>query len=254
MKRLAWALGCFALGAAAGLGSAVLMREATRAPSLVPDTLPTPPEVAETPEPAPPAPASRPPVFDFFGFEVEGPAGAPEPRRVARVLRFVPVRERCAAGFDATSTLHDFRGWTKAVEGSVSFDPERLEATARATIVVDARTLDTGHPDRDREMRRDHLQSERFPEMKFELKEFRRTAGAGFLMKGSLEIRGRAKDVEMHGTFELRRDGHLHAKGGLRVRMSDFGISPPVTALVIRVDDEIRVWFELWARRQEETP
>ena len=174
------------------------------------------------------------------------------------MLRFEPVKDRCAAGFDATSTLHDFRGWTKSVSGWVRFEAERLDETAAAAFVVDARTLDTNNPDRDLEMHADFLHTAKFPEFRFELKEFRRTTterpDGPFTMKGTLEIHGVAKEVEIPGSLVLRKDGWLHVKGEFRKKMSEFGISPPVTALVIRVDDEIRIWFELWARRQEEKP
>ena len=253
MKNLAW----LGVGAAFGVGASVALREATRAP-LAPITLdlslPPPPGAAGTPEPSPPSPAPppRPPAFDFFGFEVPGPESAAAP--AATLERFELMKDRCAAGFDATSTLHDFRGWTKSVRGSIQFEKDRLEETAAALVSVDARTLDTNNPDRDREMHADFLNSDKYPEFRFELKEFRRTSAGSCRMKGTLEIRGVAREVEMSGVFEPREDGYLRVKGELRTKMSDFGISPPVTALVIRVDDEIRIWFEIWARRGEGKP
>lgn len=262
-KALLW----MSIGGALGVAASVAVREATRTPIArmeAPEppppppvlTLPTPPVEPGTSEPpsSSPAPAPRPPAFDFFGFETEGSERAAPPPPAPRVLRFEPLKDRCAAGFDATSTLHDFRGWTKAVGGHVSFERERLEETASAVITVDARTLDTNNPDRDKEMHADFLHSGTFPELRFELKEFRRTSEGAYRMKGRLEIHGTSRDVEIPGTFELRADGYLHAKGELRARMSDFGISPPVTALVIRVDDEIRIWFEIWAAAKGGAP
>jgi polyisoprenoid-binding protein YceI len=162
------------------------------------------------------------------------------------------VKGKCVAGFDATSTLHDFRGWTTGVSGEIRFDPRRLEETATATFVVDARSLDTGDQDRDLEMHRDHLRSGTYPELKFTLSRFNRadparTDGA-FFLKGDLEIRGTSVPIEGPGTFEIRPDGYLHVKGEFRARMSQFGIAPPVTALIIRVGDEVTLWFELWAK------
>jgi polyisoprenoid-binding protein YceI len=282
LKALAW----MTLGGAMGVGATFALREATRTPipAIVfasppspeppppaepappPDTLPTPVEAGKTEPPAPPpAPLHRPPAFDFLGFPVESaeraaPAPAePPPAPVApKLLRFAPLPDRCVAGFDATSTLHDFRGWTKSVTGWIAFEKERLEETAAAAFVVDARTLDTNNPDRDRDMHIDVLHTARYPEFKFTLKEFRRTSkdrdDGACTMKGTMEIHGTAKDVEIPGTFALRRDGYLHVKGELRTNVTDFGISPPVTALVIRVDDEIKVWFEVWARRKEDKP
>jgi polyisoprenoid-binding protein YceI len=206
-------------------------------------------------------------VAEFFGFPVETLQQAPEPPpppppataaeppkpRPRETPRYLPIPEKCVAGFDGSSTLHDFRGWTRAVTGEVRFEPDRIEATAKASIVVDARTLDTGNPDRDKDMH-ELLQSEKFPEFRFSLESFRPDAGGAFTMKGSLEIRGQSRPVEIPGTFTLRADGLLHAKGEFRAKMSDFGIQPPSAMLVIRTSDDIKIWFELWARRSGGAP
>jgi polyisoprenoid-binding protein YceI len=236
-------VGGMALGAGGLLGLQAL------APSHSPPSIP-PPSAAEV---APPVP----PTLEFFGLPSatadEAVPGAPAPS----VLRFVPMKGKCVAGFDATSTLHDFRGWTPDVTGEIRFDPARLEETAVAEIFVDARALDTGDRDRDKEMH-EHLESAGYPRFKLTLTRFtplNPSRGDGpFLLKATLEIRGKAVPVESPGTFELRPDGLLHVKGEFRVRMSQFGITPPVTAVVIRVEDEVKVWFEIWAKPERKEP
>lgn len=288
MKSIVKALAWISLGAVGGASAVLLLAEAGRrsvperaslAPAepapvaVLPEPEPEPPPAPPPePPPPPPPPAAPPPpprpALEFFGFGVESGAAAPEPPPrppeappppppppAPRMLSFAPMKDRAVAGFDATSTLHDFRGWTKSVQGSLRFEKDRLEETAEARFVVDARTLDTNNPDRDAEMHQDFLETQKHPEFVFTLSEFRREDGGRFRMKGVLEIHGRKKDVEATGSFELRRSGHLHAKGEMAAKMSDFGISPPVTALIIRVGDEIRVWFELWAEPvKEEKP
>jgi polyisoprenoid-binding protein YceI len=212
---------------------------------------PSPPDVLR-PASAPPPSAPR-ASFEFFGL----PSATAEEARPSvaaetdPLRRYVPIQGSSVAGFDATSTLHDFRGWTRGVSGEIRFDPGRLEETAAAEIVVDARGLDTGDKDRDKDMH-EHLQSRGYPTFTLKLIRFVRTDPSRregpFILHADLEIRGTSVPVEAPGTFELRPDGHLHVKGEFRVRMSQFGITPPVTALVIRVADEVKVWFELWAK------
>lgn len=285
-KSAAWVM----LGATLGAGGATALKELAPVPppdraSLVqsppPEEPPPRPEIPDPPpalpEPASPAlpslppPAERvspsPPPAEFFGFAVgtlerapdppPPPAPAPpiEPKSVpAPPGRYLLLKDKCVAGFDGTSTIHDFRGWTRAVTGEVRFEKDRIESTASASIVVDARTLDTGNPDRDKEMHEDHLQSAKHPEMKFALAEFRRGEGTAFTMKGALEIHGRLREVEIPGTLALRSDGVLHAKGEFQAKMSDFGIQPPTAALIIRTADDIRIWFEIWARHAGAAP
>jgi polyisoprenoid-binding protein YceI len=252
------------------------------APGPVPGPLPTLPSI---PLPAPlgaappplesqaPEPPSRTPepIGEFFGFPVETleratgpqlqprplprppqppaptPASAPSPPVAVRLLA---MPGKCVAGFDGTSTLHDFRGWTKSVTGWIEFEPGRIDATAQAAFTVDARTLDTGDQDRDQAMHGEHLESARYPEMKFKLSGFHSTPGGSCAIRGTLEIHGQSRTVEMAATFEVRPDGIVHVKGQGNAKMSDFGITPPSKVLVIRTADEIKVWFEAWAAPQ----
>jgi polyisoprenoid-binding protein YceI len=213
----------------------------------------SPPSVS--PPPASPEPAQTRPAVEYFGLPSssaeEARPSAPDSADALR--RYVPIKGSSVAGFDATSTLHDFRGWTRGVSGEIRFDPARLEETAGAQILVDARDLDTGDKDRDKDMH-ELLESQGHPSFKLTLSRFVRADPSRmqgpFVLHADLEIRGKSVAVEAPGSFELRPDGHLHVKGEFRVRMSQFGITPPVTALVIRVDDEVKVWFELWAKAE----
>lgn len=206
--------------------------------------------------PVPPADSipAPPPVLEFFGLPcatADDASASPGPSIGSAVVRYLPVQGKCIAGFDATSTLQDIRGWTRSVSGEIRFDPRRLEETVSSEIVVEGRTLVTGDDDRDQEIHR-HLESGGGTRLKFTLSRLTRGDPAGtagsFVAKGTLEVNGKTVQVESPGSFELRRDGHLQVKGEFRVRMSQFGITPPVTALVVRVDDEVQVWFELWAK------
>src|SRR6187549_65030 len=153
---------------------------------------PSPPAVPPPPS-APPA-ATRRAAVEFFGLPsaTADEARPSTPEATDPVRRFVPIRGSSVAGFDATSTLHDFRGWTRGVTGQIRFDPSRLEETAGAEILVDARELDTGDKDRDKEMHA-HLQSQGYPNFKLTLNRFVRPDPARkdgpFVMRADLEIR-----------------------------------------------------------------
>lgn len=232
---------------------------------LKPPDEPRPPEVvrpADPPKPPDPGP-------EFFGFSVGStarapepkpepapeprpepqPAPKPEPKPVPKpvVARLAFLKDRCVAGFDGKSTLHDFSGWTKSVRGTIEYEKGRLADTVKASCTVDARTLDTGDADRDKEMHEKHLETEKFPEMKFEVTGITLAGTDAMTMKGTLEIHGVRKDVEIPCTLKVRRDGFIYVKGELKSKMTDFGVTPPSKGGLINVDDEIRVWFEAWA-------
>ncbi|MCE9581382.1 MAG: YceI family protein [Planctomycetes bacterium] len=226
---------------------------------------PAPEVVAKPPTPEPKGPPDVGP--EYFGFPVGSTARAPKPEpkpEPAPVPKPEPKPEpappakpaiehlvfmegRCVAGFDGKSTLHDFSGWTKSVTGTIEFERGHLATTAKASVTVDARTLDTGDADRDKEMHEAHLETGKFPDMKFEVVSVTLGEGEAMTMKGTIEIHGVKKELEIPCTLQQRRDRKIHVKGEVRSKMSDFGIKPPSKAGFINVDDEIRIWFEAWA-------
>jgi polyisoprenoid-binding protein YceI len=210
----------------------------------------SPPPAAERPPLAyvEPGPAKAPQGPDFFGFPLNRTERAARP---SELMRFVPMQGRCAAGFDATSTLHDFSGSTTAITGHIEFEKGRHESTAKAEIVVDARTLDTGNKDRDQDMHETTLESAKYPEVRFVLTSVAmKTPGAlsgDLTMRGTIEIHGVKREVEIPAVGELREDGYLHGKGQFKALLTDFGMTPPTKLGFIKVRDEIVIWFELWA-------
>lgn len=164
------------------------------------------------------------------------------------------MKDRCVAGFDGVTTLHDFSGWTRAVTGEITWEKDNLAKTVRASATIDARTLDTGDADRDELMHKDHLESATFPTMGFEVASIRLTGEDSMVMKGRMEIHGTKREVEIPCTLKVRRDGYVFVKGEVTTRMSEFGIEPPSKGGLINVKDEIRVWFEVWAEPVKEKP
>lgn len=83
--------------------------------------------------------------------------------------------------------------------------------------------------------------------MKFTLAGLRVGAGRAMTLTGKMEIHGVARDVEIPCEAEFSDDGGIHVKGELWTKMSLFGVSVPVKAGVLKVKDDIRIWFEIRA-------
>src|SRR6266853_2961776 len=82
------------------------------------------------------------------------------------------------------------RGHFKDVHGTVVFD-EKDPAAGSVEVVIDARGLWTGEPDRDAHLRSaDFLDVERHPEIRFRGGVIQRVGALDFKVKGDLTIRG----------------------------------------------------------------
>jgi polyisoprenoid-binding protein YceI len=180
------------------------------------------------------------------------PAPTPPPPRTL----FKLDAKGSKVGFDGASSLHDFTGATTAVTGEVEF---RLDAPAdapRAFVEVDARTLDTGNSSRDKDMHRDCLESANWTTMQFRiesLSDLKREDATRFQARahGTFTCHGRERKVDAPFKAELSGAAKLRIEGELRIKMSDFGITPP-TALggLIKTHDDVRVWFLLEGRSE----
>ena len=205
--------------------------------------------------------ATRPEGPEFFGFRVATSARAPEPRPATlpdplsapksvpapALIRLRLMKGRCVGGFDGTSPVLDFSGWTRSIAGELTYEKGRLAETAKGHVTADPATLDTGDAARDREIREKILETAKYPEMNFDVSTLEMTGVDTMNMSGTMEIHGRTRIVTIPCRIRLRRDGYAWMKGEIRVNMSAFGIKPPVKLAVIKVADEIRIWFEIWA-------
>ena len=188
----------------------------------------------------------------FFGFPVRSAGEAAAPPADTTLLRLRLMNGRCVGGFDGKSSVLDFSGWTRALTGDLTYEKGRLAETAKGIVTADASTLDTGDADRDKEIRDEHLECAKYPQMKFEISSVKMTGIGTVAMSGAMEIHGIRKDVTIPCSFKLRRDGYAWMKGEITVKMTDFGIKPPVKLGVIKVEDEFRIWFEIWAEPVKE--
>lgn len=185
----------------------------------------------------------------FLGFAL-GKRIAFDPKLLQR---YELIQDRCTVGFDGKSTIHDFTGSTKNLSGFFEARLARLEEGVQGRLTIDAVSLDTKDPDRDREMHENHLHTKRFPRIALELKGFSGAvwnesydSGKGSLL-AEVEIHGVRRNVAVAVSI-ARRDHTLQVRGRVALLMSEFGITPPSKFAVIRVQDEVQVWFDIQAK------
>ncbi|MEK7469016.1 MAG: YceI family protein [Planctomycetota bacterium] len=189
---------------------------------------------------------------EFFGVQVGSAGDAPASVPSSGLQRLRLMNGRCVAGFDAKTSVVDFSGWTKNLTGELTYEPGRPVESARGSVTADPTTMDTGDAARDKELREEHLECATFPRMGFEISVVKMTSVGTVDMSGSMEIHGIKKDVTIPCSFKLRSDGFAYVAGEIKVKMTDFGIKPPTKLGIITVEDEIRIWFEIWAEPVKE--
>jgi polyisoprenoid-binding protein YceI len=214
-------------------------------PSALEPALTPPP--AEVPSAVPPKPAGS--FLSFRVAEAKFEFDAPN--------EWVLVPDLCRVGFDAKSTLHDFTGVTSKVAGQFRADLDAVDAAMLGEITCDPATLATGVDGRDSNLR-EHLDTGRFPAIRFEVTGFAAAAGgvdrqaqtARGTVRGRMTIRGQTRELVM--PVELAVDGskRLVVKGQVPLKLSDYGVPVPSQLGLINMQDEVQVWVALRARLQ----
>lgn len=153
--------------------------------------------------------------------------------------------------FDAKAFLHHFEGRTPKVQGTIRLaDLERLTG-AEACIRIDAASLETGNDTRDGTMRREHLETAKFPTIEFVLTQVedihRQLDAWEFTARGMLSLHGVSREILLPVRAWMVGDG-LRLTGAIPLRMSDYGIPIP-TFLLLAVEDQVVVSFDVAARR-----
>lgn len=152
------------------------------------------------------------------------------------------------AGFDADSTLHEFSGETQQVQAWVHADLSRLGETAGGEVWFLIKDLSTGKDDRDENMRGD-LDAEHFPRIRFQLAgltgSLTATGAATLEASGSFSIHGVERPRAFPVTLERLSSGGLQVRGDLRFLQTEHGIEPHSTFGLVKVHDEVKVWFDL---------
>src|SRR5271154_4602616 len=130
--------------------------------------------------------------------------------------------------FHLAGNLHTTHGTFKLERGSIIADP----ATGKAggSIVVDARSGDTGIGARDKDMRESVLEAQRYPEITFEPQHFtlepRRGGQFQASMQGVLTLHGGRHDVALTAQGQLVGD-NLTATAHFSVPYVEWGMEDP---------------------------
>lgn len=149
----------------------------------------------------------------------------------------------------------------RTFSGEADFDPALPEASA-FRLVVQSSSLavqdDISEKDRreiERVMRTDVLETEKYPEIRFESSSISLTRIDGSLytanLNGNLTLHGVTRCEQIPARI-VAMDGMLRASGDFTLKQSNYQIKPvSVAGGALKLKDELRFSFEMIARRPE---
>ena len=165
------------------------------------------------------------------------------------------VRYRVREQLAGLSFPNDAVGATTAVEGGVAFDSQGRVLPGDSRFTIDLRTLRSDEARRDNYIRRNTLETDRYPTVTFVPTEARRlpfpfppTGSVPFELVGDLTVKDATRRVTWEATASF--DGQrVTVRARTAFRFGDFGLRVPRVAVVLSVEDDIKLEVDLVLRR-----
>jgi polyisoprenoid-binding protein YceI len=196
---------------------------------------------------------------------VAGPAASPSPAaaraasgttRLALAPDASEVRYTVREQLAGRSLPSDAVGTTRSVSGAIVLDPSGAPVADQSRISADLRTLQSDEARRDRYIRENTLEVDRFPTAVFVTRQVQGlpsplpTSGeASFQLLGDLTIHGMTRPATWEATARFGEQ-EVTGQATTRLKITDFGMQIPRVTLVLSVEDDVRLDLNFRAARE----
>jgi polyisoprenoid-binding protein YceI len=127
--------------------------------------------------------------------------------------------------FLSKAPLSEFTGESQLLQGLVDVEKNLLD------FYVDLNTLKTGINLRDKHMRENYLETEKFPFAEFTGKienlPLLNTNWSDVMAKGKFKIHGIEREITVPGQLRKLANGNIELKASFRIKLSDYQIEIP---------------------------
>ena len=171
------------------------------------------------------------------------------PATAGEMVVFQLDPEHSSVGFVLDATLHTVDGDLGPVSGRIAFDPDRHLATGE--VVIDLTKAETGIERRDRKMREQTLETDRYPEAVYrihgiDLPDVLRQGRNEIQLHGDLDFHGATHAVAVPAVAVLD-GGRVSATAWIEIPYVDWGLDDP-SFFVLRVGKSVRVEMTIEGR------
>lgn len=158
-----------------------------------------------------------------------------------------------------SSNVHDWACKSTTFQAAIELESsyqtrpmtELVRPITTVSVTIPVKSLKCGHGKMDENMYK-ALNADQFPEIRYVLENYEIDAALstldGFAAKtiGNVTVAGKTVRVEMPITAMRKSGGSMTGEGTLKLKITDFGIKPPVALLgTLRTRDEISIAFQV---------
>jgi len=149
--------------------------------------------------------------------------------------------------FLSEAPIEDFEGLTQSIDGYLYLSPDRALDSSEFYFEVDLRTIDTGIGLRNRHMRENYLETDKFPYATFsgkitEWHELKDTIYV--LVNGDMEIHGTVNNLVAEGKL-IKIEKGFRIFSEFELKLTDYNIEIP-SFMFFKISDIIRIKLNLF--------
>ena len=163
----------------------------------------------------------------------------------AQKIVFQVDPEKSQVQFSLPATLHEVHGTFRVANGKIAFAPNGGEMDG--SVVVDARSGNSGEGSRDKKMTQDQLKADQYATMSFSPKGYVGTLAtegdSDITVQGAFMLLGTAHDLTLPMHVHIDH-GACTAQGSFAVPFVKWGIKDPST-FMLKVGKEVKVSLDL---------
>lgn len=162
------------------------------------------------------------------------------------------LRRLSSLKFEVSAQLHTVHGQSKSFSGTLTGDPADI-TTARIHVVLEPASLDTENEKRDKQLRQECLEVDKYPGIEFEStsitsdqSQLKQGQPVSATVKGKLKMHGMEKEITVPVKVTLKGD-EITAEGEMGVVLDDWKILRP-KVLFVQVQNDVKINFTIGAR------
>ena len=149
--------------------------------------------------------------------------------------------------FHSTTTLLDFEGSTSHIDGYAYWEGYKFFGDNNEIYFeVQLATFSTGIGKRDRDMRDDVLETDKYPVASFSgtFKDVKRTGNKfDVVVSGEMSLHGHTKEMDINAVVVLEK-GVMNVKCNFSIFLKDYNIDAPDLLAFIKVSQEIKLTLD----------
>lgn len=152
--------------------------------------------------------------------------------------------------FISKAPLEDFQGVTHDIDGYLTHEADSLTTKSEVYFEVDLRTLDTGIGLRNRHMRENYLETDKFPMAKYKgriVKAVPQGQSVNVTVEGRMFIHGVTQPLTVQGRMFPETNGY-RVQAATAVKLTDYNIPIP-KLMFMKISEDIRLTLDFFLRK-----